>query len=83
MFDVQQVMLILEARLLEGDLLSRDLQLQGGVGQDDEFLAALDHRAVLHQHLLHRAALVGGEIVDDERRDGAAYRDVVLEGALR
>jgi len=80
-FDVEQLLLILEAGLLEGDLLGRDLQLQGGIGEDDEFRAALAHRAILDQHLRHRAALIGGEIVGDERDHRPAHRDVVLKGA--
>ena len=38
-FDIEQVVLIFEAGLLEGELLGRDLQLQRRIGQDDQRLA--------------------------------------------
>ena len=77
--DVQQVVLVFEARLLEGELLGGDLQLQRRIGQHDQRLAGLDLGAVFDQHLLDRAALVGGEIGGEEGRNRAAHRDVVLE----
>ena len=82
MIDVQHIVLVFEAGLLEGELLGRDFQLQRRIGQDDQRLALLHHRAVLDQHLFHRAALGGGEIIGDQRRHRAAHGDEILERAF-
>ena len=82
MFDVEQVLLIFESGLLELQLLRSDLQLQGRIGQHDERLALFYDRAVLNQHLLHGAALIGGEMSDGEWGNHAAYGDVVFERTL-
>ena len=82
MLDFQQVVLVFESRLLKGQLLGRHLQLQGGIGQHDHRLAGFHPRAVLDQHLFHRAALVGGEISGDVGRNRAADGDIVFERAF-
>ncbi len=81
-FDIQQVVVVFEPVLFKGQLLGRDLKLQRRIGQNDQRLARFHHRAIFDQHLFHRAALVGGEIIGEERRHGTAHRDVVLERAL-
>ena len=50
--DIQNVVLVFEAGLLEGELLGRDLQLQRRIGEHDQRLALLHRGAVLDQHLL-------------------------------
>ncbi len=82
MFDIQQIVVILEPVLFKGQLLGRDLKLQCRVGQDDQRLARFHHRAILDQHLFHRAALVGGEIVGEEGRHRAAHRDIIFKRPL-
>ena len=79
MIDIENVVLVFVAGLFESELLGSDLQLKRRVRQDDQRLAAFHECAVLDQHLLHGAALVGRQIVRDERRHGAAHGDEIVE----
>jgi hypothetical protein len=97
MFDLEQVVFVFEAgffQLYFGIFQCIDLPAVSAsreatcscrcrVRQHDQRLSGLDLGAVLNEHLLHGAALVGGEIPRGEGRGRAAHGDEVFEWTFR